>query len=283
MDEAADISQGEELDFCISGGEPFLDFDLLLDIVGHGSSLGGVVTCQTNGYWASNDEQARSRLLALKNAGLDVLGVSVSQFHDVYVRRSRVQRALTIARELGLATVIKCATTGDGDTKALRNWTRACGADRVEEFPLHPYLRNGVRLPQRNYQTMSGLPQGRCPAALLTIRENGRAYTCCMPGAFNEFLTLGSADEEPLADLHDRFVTHGRQQLLRQFGPTHFANAAISQGHGGLLRAAYADVCDMCSHITTVPEIAAIADEMAVAWEIDQLQEVFRELMDQVS
>lgn len=279
MDEAAAVNEDDELNFSISGGEPFIDFQLLLDIVAHGSALGASIGCQSNGYWASNDEQARSKLSALKQAGLGLLGLSISRFHDEFVRRSRVQRALNIAKELGIETALKCAlTTGESGAEVER-WARASGADDLELFPLHPYLREGAQLPAADFSTPEALPGGACPASILTVKEDGRAYTCCMPGGFNDFLALGHIEKDSIADLHDLFLVQGRQQLLRQFGPVHFARAVAERGEARRLRTAYADVCDLCAHITSDPRMSAIANESAAEFEAQQLQGVFDQLM----
>lgn len=281
MDQAARLNNDPELYFCISGGEPFLDFDLLLHIVSHGASLGAVISCQSNGYWAANDHQAHERLSRLKAAGLDVLGLSISRFHDDFVRRSRVQRALAIARDIGLTTVLKCAVDQDGKSAELKAWAQTSGADEVEIFSVHPYLRKGMESLHTGLSMSKGLPDGPCPAALMTVRENGRAYTCCMPGAFNEFLELGQVRSVPLEDLYERFDMQGRQQVLRRFGPIYFARAAVERGCADRLRDSYVDVCDLCSHIGSDSSLSVIAGEAAIQFEREQLSNVFADLMNE--
>src|SRR4051812_7226471 len=85
MDETAAIDDGHDLFFHITGGEPFLDFELLREIVEHGSQLGGSVSCVTNAYWARTSEIAARKLEPLRDAGLDVLSVSTSRFHQRFV------------------------------------------------------------------------------------------------------------------------------------------------------------------------------------------------------
>lgn len=283
MDEAAALNSDQELDFSISGGEPFLDFPLLLEIVAHGTSLGASVSCQTNGAWASSEEKARDRLERLRAAGLGVLGLSVSRFHDAYIPRRRVERALRIARELGLVTVLKCALTRDGQSEELEAWARAAGADSLEVFSLHPYLRVGAELPDSVYEQGAALPQGVCPAAYFTVKEDGLAYTCCMPGGFNEFLALGRIDAVPLSVLQDRYRLGARQQVLRLFGPAYFAERLSDYGLAQRLRPRYSDVCDLCSHLTSDPAMAAAASVEADRYAVGQLQAVFEDLMQEAA
>lgn len=273
IDEAAAVwrqerAPGEPLQLSISGGEPFLQFPLLLEVVAHGARLGAQMSCVTNGFWAASDERARSRLYALKDAGLSLLAVSTSRFHQAFVKRERVERALAIARDVGLRTALKCAlTAGDKDrADGLEQWARARNVDQLEVFPVLPYLRDGAALPEHEYLRDAPLPEGTCPAPMLTVREDGRAYTCCMPGAFTEFHGLGNALETGLARSFDAFYLNGVQQVLRHRGPAHFARAIVAAGEGHRLRPAYEGVCDLCAHVASEPALAAIARREALAF-----------------
>lgn len=285
MDEAAVIwrrerVRGEQLQFCISGGEPFLDFARLTAVVAHGARLGAKVTCVTNGYWASSDEKARAKLAALRQAGLYMLAVSTSRFHRQFVKLERVERALKLAREGGLRLGLKCAITAaeDRGPEGLEHWAREQDVDQLEVFPVVPYVRDDVVLPEADYIRSVRLPKGRCPGATITVREDGQAYTCCMPGAFTEFLTLGNVFETSLAEIDERFYLHGRQQVLRHRGPAHFARAVIAAGLGDRLRKRYAGVCDLCAHVASDSAMAAVADRSAQAF----AEERFRAELDKL-
>src|ERR1043165_4389764 len=111
VDQAAAIDDGERFKVLLSGGEPFLDFGLLLDVVRHASSKGAIVTCVTNGYWATSAEQARDLLTQLKQAGLRSFAGSTSRFHQAFVSRRRVERALAASRVVGLRCTLKYIRT----------------------------------------------------------------------------------------------------------------------------------------------------------------------------
>lgn len=258
-------AKGEQLQFCISGGEPFLDFEGLLELVAHGASLHARMSCVTNGFWAASDDKARRHLEAIKAAGLTSLAVSTSRFHQRYVKPERVKRALDIAREIGIHATLKCALT-NADRAAedgLEQWARASGADRLEMFPVVPYLREGARLPDDEYIRKLKLPRGRCPQPTVTVKENGIAYTCCMPGGFVEFLALGNVHESGLDAIYRRFYRGDVQQALRHRGPFHFARAIIGRGEGRRLRERYESACDLCAHIASDTVMSRIAQAAA--------------------
>jgi MoaA/NifB/PqqE/SkfB family radical SAM enzyme len=151
MDEAAASSKASGDDwmhFSISGGEPFLDFPLLIEAIAHGHRLGAETSCVSNAYWASSDAKAQGLLEQLKVAGLDLLAVSTSRFHQQFVKRSRVERALRIARDIGLDTQLKFVRTrsDEEDEATITAWAESCGRKRG---PVHSADTNAARGWQR--------------------------------------------------------------------------------------------------------------------------------------
>lgn len=280
MDEAAALSRGQRLRIGLTGGEPFLDFPLLLDIVAHGKTLGAEMGCVTNAYWATGDDRARTMLAELKAAGLTRLAISASRFHQQFVNRRRVERAFGAGRDVGLWCGLKYVHLGSDpdDADAIEAWARAAGACHVEIFPVLPHLRDGAALPAYEYRRTPGLPTQACPGMLLTVDWNGTAYSCCTPGGFNALLALGHVREASLEDLSERFYLGGTQQILREHGPIRFARAIEARGEGARLRRDYTSVCELCTHIATDPVMARIAAEVGEAFEAQQ----FSSLLDRV-
>lgn len=276
MDEAAALSQrgNEPLKFGITGGEPFLDFELLCQIVAHGKQLGAEMGCVSNAYWASSDEKAVQLLGRLQQDGLRVLSLSYSRFHQVYVKAQRVERALRIGSALGLQCDLKLIRSRSDaeDEDTLRDWALAAGAHRVEIFSVLPHLRAGAQLPEREYSRRLGLPAAPCPGTLTTVDWNGEAYMCAMPGAFSGYFSLGNVQRTALEQIQERSCLGGKPRILRSQGPIYFARDIQKQGLGHRLRPAYTSVCELCTHIGSDPELSGIAEKSAARFEIRQLQ-----------
>jgi MoaA/NifB/PqqE/SkfB family radical SAM enzyme len=283
MDQAASIANDQPLKFSFSGGEIFLDFDLLLELVAHGKQLGAVeVTCVTNGYWGASMERARTILSALREAGMTHFAVSTSRFHRQFIKRRRVENVLRAARDIGLPCSVKLAFTRSdaADVEAERRWAISAGAEELQELPVLPHLSAGTVLPEDEYERTPGLPEGRCPSPWLTVTETGDAYTCCVPDAFAPPLRLGHIRDSPLADLRQRFLLGGVQQILRTEGPIAFARAAQVRNLGDRLRTGYQGACDLCTHLATDPELARVVAEAGEAREIEQAQAVLRRIVE---
>jgi hypothetical protein len=268
MNEAAAIEDHEPLCFDITGGEPFLNFEMLVAVVAHGAALGAeAISCVTNAFWARTDDIATGKLTRLKKAGLTLLGVSVSRFHQQFVPLHRAQRALKIAGNLGISTELKAAVIRS-DLKPgglVSQWKGGLQAEWINMFPVLPHLRREADLPEAEYYREPGLPSDKCPGEVVAVDFNGIARSCCSLGEEDSFLVVGDANRQPLRAIYDTFQNAGRQRILRERGPIAFAQGAIEAGLGHHLRKGYAGPCDLCLHIRTDPNLRQVAEEMATA------------------
>ena len=84
-----------------TGGEPFLNFDILLKTVEMANELGTPSTfVVTNSFWCVSNEATRDKLLQLKNFGLNGILISVNPFILEYVPFERTERAIKNSKEI---------------------------------------------------------------------------------------------------------------------------------------------------------------------------------------
>lgn len=84
-----------------TGGEPFLNFDLLLRITIKAHELDIPSTfAETNCFWCSSDETTQERFTKLKNAGLNGMLISVNPFILEWVPFERTQRGIEKSRKV---------------------------------------------------------------------------------------------------------------------------------------------------------------------------------------
>ena len=84
-----------------TGGEPFLNFELLLRGTKIASELRIPATfVESNCFWCADDEVAREKLVHLKEAGLRGVLISVNPFILEHVPFERTERAVVIGREV---------------------------------------------------------------------------------------------------------------------------------------------------------------------------------------
>jgi hypothetical protein len=84
-----------------TGGEPFLNFELLVKATQISSELDIPSTfVETNCFWCTSDEVTREKLITLKREGLRGIMVSVNPYYLEYVPFERTERGIRIANEL---------------------------------------------------------------------------------------------------------------------------------------------------------------------------------------
>ena len=90
-----------------TGGEPFLNYPLLLKAVGMAEELGIPSTfVETNCFWCKNDAVAHEKLTRLKEAGLKGIMISVNPFYAEYVPFERTERCIRVSQEVFGANVM---------------------------------------------------------------------------------------------------------------------------------------------------------------------------------
>jgi MoaA/NifB/PqqE/SkfB family radical SAM enzyme len=96
------VLAGDNAKIHITGGEPFLYWDHLLEILEQAQkqNLGKVDLIETNGFWATSEKIVRQRLKKLDELGMNRFKVSTDPFHQEYVGIEPVRRLAEIATEI---------------------------------------------------------------------------------------------------------------------------------------------------------------------------------------
>ncbi|MDY7079564.1 MAG: radical SAM protein [Chloroflexota bacterium] len=123
-----------------TGGEPFLNFALLVEAVAMAEELKIPSTfVETNCFWCSDDEATRERLEFLKAAGLKGILISVNPFYAEHVPFERTERCIRISQEVFGGNVV---------VYQLAYYDRFKQLGIKERMPLEDYLEltSGERL-----------------------------------------------------------------------------------------------------------------------------------------
>ncbi len=85
----------------LTGGEPFLHYDELLEATRIASDLGvPSLFVETNSFWCREDDSTWDKLEELRRAGLKGIMISVNPFYLEYVPFENTKRAVRIGREI---------------------------------------------------------------------------------------------------------------------------------------------------------------------------------------
>jgi MoaA/NifB/PqqE/SkfB family radical SAM enzyme len=253
------VLAGEAAKVHPTGGEPFLCWDRLVEILEAGArkGLGSVDMIETNGGWATNEGLARERLAWLIAHGVRRLKISVDPFHLEYVDIESVRLLATVAKELF------------GSDRVLVRWEeyladwgleigdwglqRRRDAVYVEAYQDHPCRLTG-RAAGRLAELMASRPvtafeEANCLADFLGAKgvhmdPFGNVFSGTCSG-----IIVGNVNETPLEEIWRRFDPRRSDLvgLLCRRGPHGLLETARALGYREL--DAYADKCHLCTHI----------------------------------
>jgi len=96
------ILAGDDAKVHLTGGEPFLHWDHLVQILEQAKkqNLDKVDLIETNGFWATSEKIITQRLRALDELGMERLKISTDPFHQEYIDIEPVRRLASLASKI---------------------------------------------------------------------------------------------------------------------------------------------------------------------------------------
>lgn len=246
----------------LTGGEPFLNFPLLLYAARSAAARGIPCYCETNGGWALNEANATEQFRQLRDAGMAYVLISVSPFHLEYIPPTRT------------FTAINAAISGFGSDRVFvyqtqwLDFIRQFGDDRPVKLDRYAAVIGDNALGALLWQRYGLIPMGRAPYRLgrWARKQPAEAFA----GQTCRWELLHSAHSH--MDLYGNFIPgfcgglslggwHALYDLRLQSGSESFPpliTILVNEGPYGLLRFAadrfgysadaegYAGACHLC-------------------------------------
>jgi len=251
------ILAGENAKIHLTGGEPFLYWDHLLQILEQAEKqkLGKVDLIETNGFWATDEKIIRQRLKTLDALGMERLKISTDPFHQEYIDIEPVRRLADLAIDiLGAERVLVRWRKYLENPVRMKDLPPAERKEKyisaIKDYPCRFTGRAGSRLAELiASKPIESLASMNCKSAFLSakgvhIDPFGNVFSSTCSG-----IIIGNINQAPLED------------IWRQFHPaqSEFIGTLYHQGPCGLLDKAeksgykkaktYASKCHLCTSI----------------------------------
>jgi MoaA/NifB/PqqE/SkfB family radical SAM enzyme len=241
------VLAGERAKIHLTGGEPFLCWEHLVDILeeGGGQGLGQVDLIETNGFWATSDSLVQDHLQCLKSLGVQRLKVSVDPFHQEYVDIELPRRLARLAKE------------AFGAENVLVRWEDCLISNLKSEisdsYCEHPFRFTGraaghlaESLASKSAGEIAGLDclAGFLGAKGVHIDPYGNVFSGTCSG-----IIVGNVNQTPLEDIWRRFQPQ-QDALIETLcgkGPCGLLGSAEPLGYKRL--GAYGGKCHLCTHV----------------------------------
>ncbi len=241
----------------ITGGEPFLYWDHLLEVLqaAKNERLGKVDVIETNGFWATSEKIAVQRLKRLDELGMDRLKISTDPFHQEYVDIEPVRRLAQTASDI----------LGSG--RVLVRWRKYLD-DPIQIKGFSPAERGQMYL-----SAMKDYPcrfTGRAAGKLAELAASKPAEALAAMSCKSDFLgakgvhidpfgnvfsgtcsgiIFGNVNQTPLEDIWKQFHPNRNEFISTLFnsGPAGLLEEAVRTGYKR--EYAYAGKCHLCTSI----------------------------------
>jgi len=235
-----------------TGGEPFLNFRLLLKVTEKAHELKIPSTfVETNCFWSIDDKTAREKLTLLKDAGLNGILISVNPFILEYVPFERTERAIRISEKIFDENVViyqesfrhQIETLGVEDTLSFEAYLQRVGVRTLYYMELLPMGRACYKLGDlyRRYPAQQFFGQS-CREELMRdwhihIDNYGNYITGYCGG-----ISLGNAgdleslrhinlDEKPILDALVTDLRKIHELAVQEFGYKELREGYVSKCH----------------------------------------------------
>jgi hypothetical protein len=264
IDQASLIPSVEWISF--TGGEPFLLPELLNELVSYATANGFETECVTNCSWAGTPEKATKILKTLKDSGLDVVNMSVDDFHREFVPFENVRNCFEAAESLGLKTVTMSTAKADG-THRLKDIVNRLGPDKIRilgdtestrgyssiavETGFIPVGRGG-ELPRDMWLIGESKTEGPCHLVLrdIGIDPRGELLACCSAASVQERGRLGLVGEKGIQQLLEAAGEMLIFKTLSERGPSSLAEVLGIHWRDG-----FVSRCHLCHEVLKDPRL----------------------------
>ena len=248
---------GDSAKIHITGGEPFLYWDRLVEILREAKkhNLGPVDMIETNGFWAVDEKIIAERLRALDELGMRRLKISYDPFHQKYVDIEPVRRlAQTAGGLLGSDRVLVRWEKYLENPTDMKNIS-AAEQDRryietLKDYPCRFTGRAAGHIAELIAKdTVEQISKSSCREAFLGakgvhIDPYGNVFSGTCSG-----IIIGNVTEQLLAEIWQNWRPENDNLIntLFNFGPAGLLDEAVKLGYKPAER--YAGKCHLCTSI----------------------------------
>lgn len=232
----------------ISGGEPFLEYDKVKELITLIRESGKKASLMTNAYWANSYSKAYDKLSELRECGLSSIGLSYDYFHSQYINAENVSNVLLAANDMelnaGLNIVIsKSHLAGE----AIDSLGAATKEANILIFPCQKVGNAETNFDETEYLRTRRSAGCYCKKGrAYSISYDGTVLPCCSPSVFKTALAIGDYEELDVSSTLDKLKRNPYLYLLRNYGFDFFID--IAKNKLGINVSDYIiSACELCA------------------------------------
>lgn len=239
----------------ILGGEPFLHFSDLRDIVQCASGYRFRTEVVTNGFWAIDYDETERLLDDLVRAGLDELTLAVDSYHRKFISLANIELVMAGMRRRGreVNIIYRVARADDLDQALLRSDLVNSGITTITVVPWAPLAGSDPRVDGQFFLERVGSSALGCRGLFRLVVLPGGDVAPCVVGAFKGLHRIGNLLDSSGPEILSRVQDDPLWPYLRECGPMQLATFLGSE----LGRLPDGDGCVLCYRVFSDPGLTA--------------------------
>lgn len=214
---------------CFSGGEVFLKYEKLLQLVKYVNKCSKQVAVVTNCFWAYDQESTYSKLKRLSDNGLNELTISYDVFHEEYIEILNIKNVITVCHKLNIPVSIQTVILNHSKNE---EWINKLGCQlqdvKINYVPAYPVGNAEKNFAYEHFIRNTKKKGLFCRKnGSFSIEADGTIYPCCSPYIVKTALIIGNIhDNITLMDTYEKLEKHMILFMLRNYGFDFFVNVA---------------------------------------------------------
>ena len=234
----------------ITGGEPFIYYEEILELCKLAFSLGMQTTFTTNAFWATDKDGTFEKLEKLKHYGVRSIKVSLDDFHMKHISTENYRRIFRISQMLYIKVLIGCKIlkNGIGNRHVLEHFDDEMANILFCQYRAYP-IGDAVKIPKELFY-LSDTIRGKCNESnMLLIEPNGTVYPCGSACVMSSIRSVGNV----YVDSFETILVNAKNNIytnyIKKNGLQVLINTIRDMNPGLVDNCQYVDMCDACSKI----------------------------------
>jgi len=279
IEQASKISSFKRIS--LTGGEPLLYIDDVLQILSKAKSFGFPTSIISNGFWGTSKEEAKKIIQKLINAGLSYMNISCDLFHQEYIPKDRIENVLAALKDLDFpATIAYTKVPGYEDVNDYISFSKYSKLT-IYQGPIVPVGR-GSDISVEKFSTQALVrPEmlGTCVYnKTLTINPDGKVFPCCAVGGDTDYIALGNAKSQQISEFISEANGRTFLKIIERKGADELIKIIKKYDNKFKVENRYVTICHLCDHLSNNVEIRDRMDAALEKYEIDLLLEVVNKI-----
>lgn len=238
-----------------TGGEIFLNYPFLSQLLEIVNSNGKKSTLISNGFWGRDPEKIQKYFSDMRKMGVTNLSISHDDFHAKFVKTSYIRNILIESRkypDIQIVVNIAVSKSNTGD-KVIYELGESTLGIPITKFPLIP-VGEAENMNDDEFQNIYSLntpEQLKCPGFEPVYHFDGNIYPCCSPAVFDTALTLNDEPYQNFDKTIEKMNSNLLLYIMRKEGFSWFINIVSKNSEFSHIKIEkeFSSICSVCRQL----------------------------------